>query len=46
MPLKSGKSDKTIGQNIKMLMKEGKPMKQAVAISMRNAGKPKPKGMA
>jgi len=46
MPLKSGRSDKTIGQNIKMLMKEGKPMNQAVAISMRKAGKPKPKGMA
>jgi len=43
MPLKSGKSDKVLGQNIKMLMKEGKPMKQAVAIAMRKAGKPKPK---
>jgi hypothetical protein len=43
MPLKSGKSDKVMGQNIKMLMKEGKPMKQAVAIAMRKAGKPKPK---
>ena len=45
MPMKAGKSDKAIGQNIKMLMKEGRPMKQAVAIAMRKAGKPKPKDM-
>jgi len=43
MPMKEGKSDKAIGSNIKMLMKEGRPMKQAVAIAMRKAGKPKPK---
>jgi hypothetical protein len=41
--MKEGKSDKAIGSNIKMLMKEGRPMKQAVAIAMRKAGKPKPK---
>jgi hypothetical protein len=45
MPMKEGKSDKAIGSNIKMLMKEGRPMKQAVAIAMRKAGKPKPKDM-
>jgi len=43
--MKEGKSDKAIGSNIKMLMKEGRPMKQAVAIAMRKAGKPKPKDM-
>jgi hypothetical protein len=43
--MKEGKSDKSIGSNIKMLMKEGRPMKQAVAIAMRKAGKPKPKDM-
>lgn len=41
MPLKAGKSDKAVGQNIKTLMKEGKPFKQAVAIAMRKSGKPK-----
>jgi len=44
MPIKAGASDKIIGQNIKALMKEGKPMKQAIAIAMQKAGREKPNG--
>lgn len=44
MPLKGGKSDKTVKHNIEKLMDEGYPQKQAVAIAMRKAGHAKPKG--
>ena len=42
MPLKPGKSKKTISKNIRELMHDGRPQKQAIAIAMSKAGMPKP----
>lgn len=41
MPLKKGKSDKVVSQNIRELKQSGKPQKQAVAIALRQAGRKK-----
>lgn len=44
MPLKSGKSNKVIGGNIKELESTGKyPANQAIAIALNKAGKSKKK---
>lgn len=39
MPLQKGSSDKAVSSNIKRLLSEGKPRKQAIAIAMNVAGK-------
>lgn len=43
MPIKKGKSKRVISSNIRTLIKEGRPQKQAVAISFAKAGKEKKK---
>ena len=41
MPLKIGKSESVISSNIRLLMREGKTLKQAQAIALSSAGKKK-----
>jgi hypothetical protein len=43
VPLKKGKGKATISANVSKLVHEGRPQKQAVAISLRTAGVPKKK---
>jgi hypothetical protein len=43
MPLKPGKSNATVSANIHELVKAGYKPKQAVAISLKEAGKSKKK---
>lgn len=43
MPLRDGSSKAVIAYNIRKLMHEGYPQKQAVAIAMEHAGKSRKK---
>ena len=44
MPLKKGSSRKTVSANIRKMMREGYPQKQAVAASLSSARRSKRKG--
>jgi len=43
VPLKKGKTKKTVSDNISKLMDEGYKQKQAIAIALNQAGKSKRK---
>lgn len=45
MPLQKGKSDEAVSHNIGMLVNEGRPKDQAVAIAMSEAGRSKKVGV-
>jgi hypothetical protein len=44
MPLKKSSSEKAVGENIRRMVKEGKPQKQAVAIAKETQRTAKKKG--
>jgi len=44
MPLAKGAGSKTVSKNIRKMMREGYPQKQAVAASLNSARKSKRKG--
>jgi len=41
MPLKKGRTDAVVGENISKLRREGRPQDQAVAIALRQAERPR-----
>jgi hypothetical protein len=43
MPLKKGKSDEIVSENIRELIHAGHPQKQAIAIALKTAGKSRKK---
>lgn len=43
MPLKKGKSNKIVSENVKELINSGRPNKQAIAIALSEAGRSKKK---
>lgn len=46
MPLLKGSSKEVISENIREMVNAGHPQKQAIAASMRQAGKARPKAKA
>ena len=44
MALKPGRSKKVVRENIRREVRSGKPVKQAVAIALRKAGKSRKRG--